>query len=135
MRTSRDIIADINQFEPTDGNWLRLDTLLNELWETGDQEYFTTDLLKVFERFPDEDGAGVFWSIIHGVESFKSYERDLIDSLNRHPSEMGLLMLRRIKNTGTKTVGGIEISKIVTDLLNNERTTPTLRQELMVIRE
>jgi hypothetical protein len=135
MRTSSDIIADINQFEPTDGNWLRLDTLLNELWETGDQEYFTADLLKVFERFPEEDGAGVFWSIIHGVESFKSYERDLVDSLNRHPSEMALLMLRRIKNTGAKTVGGIEISKIVSDLFYNERTTPTLRQELKEIRE
>jgi hypothetical protein len=135
MRTSQDIIADINQFEPEKGNWLRLDALLNELWESDDQENFTTDLLRVFEKFPNDDGAGVLWSIIHGVETFKSYERELIDSLNRQPSEMGLVMLIRIKNTGTKTVDGIEINKIVADLISNHRTTPALREQLMKIRE
>lgn len=133
MRTSKEIISDINQFAPQDGNWLRLDTLLDELWGTGDQENFTADLLRVFERFPAEDGAGVLWSIIHGVERFRSYENELIDSLNRQPSEMGLLMLRRIKNSGAKTVGGIEIQKIVRDLLSNGRLTQELRQELMEI--
>lgn len=135
MRTSQEIIADINQFEPENGNWLRLDALLNELWESGDQEIFITDFLRVFERFPDEDGAGVFWNIVHGVEQFNSYEMQLIDSLNRQPSEMGLVMLRRIKNTGAKTVGGIEINKIVADLISNERTTPRLKQELINMHE
>jgi hypothetical protein len=135
MRTSKDIINDINQFEPQDGNWLKLDTLLDELWKTGDQENFTTDLLRVFERFSEEDGAGVFWSIIHGVERFRTYETELIDSLNRQPSEMGLLMLRRIKNSGARTVGGIEINKIVMDLLSKEQIPQTLREELMRIRE
>jgi len=59
----------------------------------------------------------------------------LVDSLNRQPSEMGLIMLRRIKSTGTKTIGGIEISKVVDDLISNERTTPTLKRELLKIRE
>jgi hypothetical protein len=135
VRTSKDIIQDINQFEPRDENWLELDALLGELWRTGDQENFTVDLLKIFERFPEEDGGGVLWSIIHGVESFRSYERELIDSLNRQPSEMGLLMLRRIKNAGTKIIGGIEINKIVRDLLSNGKTSPTLRQELLKIGE
>ncbi len=51
MRDSKDIIKDIVQFEPQDGEWLELDSLLNELWDTGDQENFTTELLTVFERF------------------------------------------------------------------------------------
>lgn len=131
MRSSKDIIADINQFKPQHGNWLRLDALLNELWTTGEQENFTADLLKVFERFPEEDGAGVFWSIVHGVERFKEYEKHLINSLNRQPSEMGLLMLRRIKNTGVKTIAGREIKEVISDLLSSERTTPALRRELM----
>jgi hypothetical protein len=106
MRTSQNIINDINQFEPQNGNWLPLDSLLNELWETGDQENFTSELLKVFERFPEEDGAGVFWSIVHGLERFSAYETELIDSLNRQPSEMGLLMLRRIKKLRGKNCCG-----------------------------
>jgi hypothetical protein len=104
---------------------------LEELWQTGDEENFTADLLGIFERFPEENGAGVFWSVLHGVEHFTSYEPDLINSLNRQPSEMGLLMLRRIKNTGIKIVAGIEINKVVADLLTNMQLTQTLRQELL----
>lgn len=133
MKTSRNIIKEIEQFEPKDGNWLQLDRLLNELWETGDQENFTADLLGVFEKFPEEDGAGVFWSIVHRLENFSTYERELIESLTRQPSEMGLLMLRRIKNSGRRTVAGIDIGKIVRDLLSNEQLTQTLKQELMGI--
>jgi len=135
MRTSQNIIKDIEQFEPQDGNWLQLDRLLNELWETGDQENFTIDLLKVFERFPAEDGAGVFWSIVHGLESFNTYENELVESLNRQPSEMGLLMLRRIKNSGATTVGEIDIRKIAKDLLSNGQLIQTLKQDLMEIGE
>jgi hypothetical protein len=133
MRSSQDIVNDINQFEPADGNWLELETLLNDLWSTGKQENFTIDLLRVFERFPGKDGAGVFWSIIHGVETFRSYESELVDSLNRQPSEMGLLMLRRIKNSGASTLGGVEIDKIVRDLLSNEQLTPALKEAIMKI--
>lgn len=57
MRTPQHIITEINQFKPLNGNWLQLDALLNELWETGEQENFTSALLNVFERFPEEDGA------------------------------------------------------------------------------
>jgi hypothetical protein len=135
MRTSRDIVKDIGQFQPQDGNWLKLQDLLTELWGTGDEENFTVDLLKVFERFPEEDGASVLWSIVHGLEHFKTYETELIESLNRQPSEMGLLMLRRIKNTGTRTVGGVDISRIVTGLLSSGRLTQTLRQDLIEIGE
>jgi hypothetical protein len=95
MRSSQGIVTDINKFEPADGDWLELDTLLNELWLTGNQESFTTDLLKVFERFPDEDGAGVFWSIVHGIERFRSYEIELLDSLNVNPLKW-LLYVKKI---------------------------------------
>jgi hypothetical protein len=51
----------------------------------------------VFERFPDEDGAGVFWSIVHGIESLDvDYEQTLRASLARRPSRMGQIMLRRL---------------------------------------
>lgn len=135
MRPPADIISDINQFEPQGRNWFILETLVDELWETGEHENFTADLLKVFERFPEEDGGGVFWSIVHGLESFSTYEKELIASLDRQPSEMGLLMLRRIKNSGARTVGGFDLTKIVNDLLSNEKLTPTLKLELMDIEE
>ena len=130
MRTAKEIINDINFYQPHDGQWFILDSLLNELWATGQQEKFTDDLLKVFERFPEEDGSGVFWSILHGIEGFQSYEQNLVASLYRQPSEMGILMLRRIKNTGITTVDGKGIEIIVKELLLNVKITPFLRREL-----
>ncbi|HEY5824528.1 MAG TPA: hypothetical protein VIT44_09190 [Cyclobacteriaceae bacterium] len=133
MRNSGSVIEDINQFEPQDGNWLRLDSLLEELWGTGEQENFLTELLNIFERYPEEDGNGVLWSIVHGVEGFKSYEKELVDSLKRQPSEMGLVMLRRIKNSGTLIINGVEIDKFIPDLLLNKQLTSSLKGTLMKI--
>ena len=135
MRNTQEIINDIHQFEPQEGNWLKLEDLLNELWETGFQQNYTNDLLKVFERFPKEDGAGVFWTIVHGIEGFGTYELQLINSLYRQPSEMGIVMLTRIKKIGAKSVGGIEINKIITDLLSKRDLTPTMRKLIINIDE
>ena len=130
MRPSENIIADINEFGPQDDNWLRLDALLNELWETGEQEKFTKDLLRVFERFPEEDGNGVLWSIIHGLETFMSYEKELVDSLRRQPSEMGFIMLKRVKNSGSTTMGGVEINTLIADLRLSKQLTHTLKERI-----
>ncbi|MFN8397556.1 MAG: hypothetical protein U0176_23245 [Bacteroidia bacterium] len=133
MRASKEVLAEIKEFEPKAGNWLGLDALLNELWESGYQENFVGDLLGVFEKYPDEDGAGVFWSIVHGIESHGFYEKQLVESLKRQPSEMGLVLLLRIKNSGAKTVGGIGIDQVVADLISNERMSPRLRQQIIEI--
>lgn len=133
MRASQEILSDIEEFKPIDGNWLMLDTLLIELWESGGNGSFVADLLSVFERYPDEDGAGVFWSIVHGIESLGFYEKQLVESLKRQPSEMGMVLLIRIKNSGAKTVEGIDIDQLVADLISNERMSPRLRQQTIEI--
>ena len=53
----------------------------------------------VFERFPDEDGAGVMWSIIHGLETIEGYESILEESARARPTWMKSVMLKRIANT------------------------------------
>lgn len=53
----------------------------------------------VFERFPAEDGAGVLWSIVHGIESLPlDYEPALRESYRRMPSEMAEIMVVRLEN-------------------------------------
>ena len=131
MATSEDVIEKIKAFEPQDGNWLELDDLLNDLWSTGKQERFTAELFNVFERFPDDDGAGVLWSIVHGVERFKTYDRELVASLRRQPSMMGLAMLMRIKNSGAKAVGGVEFVALLTELLATPRLSPDLKEDVV----
>ena len=57
-------------------------------------------LFGVFERFPDDDGAGVLWSIVHDVEGLDlDYEQLLRDSLARQMSNMGKIMLGRVERS------------------------------------
>ena len=64
-------------------------------------------MLRVFERYPDEDGAGVFWSIVHGLEALPGYEPFLVESYSkRAPSEFGVIMLGRILNSGQREIAG-----------------------------
>jgi hypothetical protein len=99
MRSTAEILEAIGRFEPVDGYWLPLDALLDELWVAGPTEAALPVLFGVFERFPDDDGAGVLWSIVHGVEHLPfEYEPLLRQSYGRTPSFMAEVMLQRIAN-------------------------------------
>lgn len=101
MRTQSEILEDIANFEPVAGSWLPLDDLLNELWLSGEPSVgVLPTLFGVFERFPADDGGGVLWSIIHGVEALPyNYEPLLKESYSRVPSEMSKIMLARLANS------------------------------------
>jgi len=97
------VLKDIDDFAPVRGNWRRLDELLDELWSEGVSEGQLPILFRVFERFPEDDGAGVLWSIVHGVESLSfNYEPFLRQSLARQPSFMGSIMLERLEKANRK---------------------------------
>ena len=94
------VLKDIQDFSPVDGNWLQLDALLDELWSGGVATGSLPILFGVFERFPEDDGAGVLWSIVHGIESLDvDYEPALRQSLDRRASLMGNIMLERLVKT------------------------------------
>jgi hypothetical protein len=104
MRIEKDILEDIAGFAPDEGDWRALDDLLLELWAAPPTRAALPVLFGVFERFPGDDGAGVFWSIVHGVEhAFPEYEPELRDSLARSASEMGAIMLRRSVKAESRT--------------------------------
>lgn len=92
------ILDEIAAFAPEDGNWLPLDYVLGRLWGIGVTQECVPVLFAVFERFPDEDGVGVLWSIVHGVEALElDYEPLLRQSLFRQSSCMGRIMLDRLE--------------------------------------
>ena len=102
-RSTAEILKDIEAFRPKDDIWLPLDPLLFELWKAGVTLADLPKLFAVFERFPDDDGAGVLWSIVHGIESLDlDYEPALRASLKRKESEMGRVMLKRLNNSKKK---------------------------------
>jgi hypothetical protein len=135
MRTSQEIIREINAFAPENGDWRGLDNLLDELWQTGDQEKELKHLLALFIRFPEDDGAGVLWSVVHGIETFKEYEQELLNSLNRQPSHLGVVMVKRILNTGTKVIAGTDLKKIIMDLQHNKLTPDSVKDDIKTFLE
>lgn len=101
MRPQSEILKDIARFEPVGGLWLPLDDLLSELWLAGQPKIDALPILfGVLERFPADDGAGVFWSIVHGIESLPyDYEPLLRDSIDRVPAEISKVMLHRLSTS------------------------------------
>jgi hypothetical protein len=112
-RAAAQIIADIRAFLPAGGAWRPLDDLLAELWATGEASQFVPDLLAVLERFPEDDGAGVLWSIVHGLEDVPNYEPDLVRSLQRRPSELAVTMAGRLMNSGVFEVAGVSLIELL----------------------
>ena len=116
-RPTEDVAADIDAFQPTGGNWLGLEALLEELWKEGSPQAAIPEMLRVFERFPDDDGAGVFWSIVHGLEALPGYEAELLTSVRRVPSDMGVTMLGRLLNAGCNDINGVPTRHVLEEII------------------
>jgi hypothetical protein len=132
-RLVSEIIADIEDFKPSNGNWLGLDALLQELFLSGSAPLGIDAMLHVFERYPAEDGAGVFWAIVHGLESLPGYESRLVASVRRVPSDFALLMVNRLLNAECKEVGGVCLLSLLEQVAQDETARPEIRQEAQEI--
>jgi hypothetical protein len=88
-----------------------------------------TQLLMVFERFPNDDGAGVFWSIVHFLEASNEYELPLIESVQRKACEFNLTMINRLLNVGIESIGGHDLKSLLNDVANNASADQHIRAE------
>ena len=128
VRTAAKIVADILAFQPIRGDWRALDALLAELWATGEAGRHIPNLLAVLERFPEDDGAGVLWSVVHGVESLPGYEPELVRSVRRQPSELGVTMVGRLLNGGVSQVGDVSLIGLLREVAASAATPQSVRE-------
>lgn len=123
-RKIKTIARDIARFAPDDdGDWHRLDGLLDELWQAGSPEQAIPEMLSVFERYPEEDGHGVMWSLVHGLEKLPNYESALLSSLARQPSELGIVMVGRMLNSGVTAVDGVSLLLTLQEISSTATST------------
>ena len=127
-RATEEIANDIAQFQPKLENWLPLDDLVNELWTSGQPHKAIPQLLKIFERFPEGDGDGVFWSILHGIEAIEGYEPLLLQSVDRMPSDFGVILLGRLLNSGAKEIEGKPITDILGELTSSSAASASTKR-------
>lgn len=69
---------------------------------------------RLYERFPTGDCSGIFWSILHGIETYHpNSDRLVVESVLRQPSEFPLMMVNRIINAGIKQVGEVDLLQLL----------------------
>lgn len=103
----------IGEFAPDQGTWRPLDELFQQAFASPDPKKYYPAVFNLFERFPEEDGAGVFWSALHGMEAVGGYEQLLLQYFRRFPSLMTRTMLRRILNSGQTHIGQVAIKDLI----------------------
>ena len=105
--------AQIREFSPVDGSFLPLEKHFEEAFGSSDPSEYFDAIFNLFERFPDNDGEGVFWSALHGMEAVGGYEEKLLAYYRRYPTEMTRAMLQRMLNSGVKQLGCMDIEKLL----------------------
>ena len=121
------ICTDIDAFTPIDDEWLPLDDLIAEALDHSDASAAYSHLLNVFSRFPDDDGAGVFWSIIHGLETFPDYQPTLLAAIRAQPTDLTLTMVNRMLNGGETHVGDTPWLSVLQSIAENDAYSQTVR--------
>lgn len=111
------LLAPIESFHVADDNWRELDAHVQALCASGEDLFAALPtLLRVFERYPRHDGHGVFWGILHAIESVRGYEAVLVDHVTRTPTEMGITMLQRLVSSGFPRIGVVELEPLIAEL-------------------
>ena len=107
----------------------KLDGAVNSLFASDCPALGIGTLLRIFERFPTSDGYGIFWSIVHGLESLSDYEVALIESVRRQLCEFSLLMVNRILNVGRTHVNGTDLFALLEEVASNPDYSEDIRIE------
>jgi hypothetical protein len=94
--------------------------------EAGD---FLEVWFQLYERFPVDNSNGIFWSILHGIETYHpNSDRLVVSSVRRQPSEFPVMMVNRLLNAGIQQVGEVNLLELL-DLVATNRDCSQLIRE------
>lgn len=103
----------IKEFNPQNGDWRPLDALFEQAFASSVPESYYDAFFNLFERFHEDDGAGVFWTALHGMEAQGNYEKKLLSYFRRQPGAMTEAMLYRIYNSCQESIEGFPIDRLI----------------------
>ena len=105
-----------------------LNQAVSQLANRSDKEEGIDVLLSLFERFPEKDGYGIFWSILSLLETIPNYEAKLVESVQRQPALFSLLMINRLLNTEIEVVNGESLLNLLKGLASNPTFSIPIRK-------
>ena len=93
---------------------------LEEAIENTDRTRLTKEdveaIFDLFERFPDDDGYGIFSWFMHAIEATGGYEANLLESVARRPGGFNVRMVVRFLNAGVTHLAGNDLVALVQTL-------------------
>ena len=95
--------------------------------ECGEAEFRA--MLHVFERFPEDDGFGIFWGLVHALEACSGYESEMLASVARKPCEFNVLLVNRLLNAGITDVDGVSLEGVLSSVMESNAATPRVRHD------
>jgi hypothetical protein len=120
-----DAITSVNQAEQLEV----LDRSIQDFFSVPDAVGQVAVWFRLFERFPEEDAYGMFWSVLHGIEGLTGYESELIASLRRRPTHFPVLMVNRMLNAGQSSIGDIELIGLLEAVATDDDCLPSVRED------
>jgi len=125
MRTTHEIVSDLDVFQLETSPDERLYELAEELEEHPDGQAIVPAVFRLFERYPDGD-FGMPGPLAHAAEKFyrNGYEDGLAASLERNPTSLTVWLANRIANAGD------ENSSRFIELLNEIAMRPKVADDV-----
>lgn len=133
MQTDVDsIIAAIEGIESVEvaDDLQKLEDAVDQLFKSSHPERGVDALLRLFERFPESDGYGLFRTILHGLERLPDYEHKVIESVQRKPARFNVLMVNRMMNAGVSTVGNTDLLALLRAVATNPESNEAVREDV-----
>ena len=127
----RAIVAEIDAMTPADPDDLdlfRLDDLRAAHFAHPAASDHLDVWFRLYERYPEWDGHGVAWAILHGIEAQPDSDAHVVASVRRRPTEFPLLMVNRILNSGTTAVGDVDLLALLRSIAADESAGPAARE-------
>jgi hypothetical protein len=118
-RDIRQVVADIDALAPADPDDLdldRLQALAGEYFSLADAPAHLDVWFRLFERFPEFDGYGVFWTILHGIEAQPGSDEAVVASVRRHPTRLPVSMVGWMLNAGITSAGGTDLRGLLREV-------------------
>ena len=84
---------------------------------------------RLFERFPEDDGYGVLWSVLHRVEAVPGYEQLAVESVAARPSRFPVDLVQRMVNSGRLAVGGVALLELLGRVAADEGCPASVRED------
>jgi hypothetical protein len=107
----------------------RLTELVDLYFNHDRAEEFLDVWFRLYERFPDDETEGIFWSILHGIEQYHpDSDRLVVSSVRRNTSEFPMMMVNRLLNGGIKKVDTVDLLQLLEGVTTNDIYSTSIRE-------